>query len=81
MLPEPARLSVIPGGKFSSNHACRAARRLACSRLQDGGEISFSKKRCEKRAGAGKRPPLPFPKSRASYFRFARFKIRPHYTI
>ena len=60
MLPEPARLAVIPGGKFSSIHACRAARRLACSRLQDGGEMSFSKKKCEKRKGAGKRPPPPF---------------------
>ena len=65
MLPEPARLAVIPGGKFSSNHACRAAQRLACFRLQDGGEMSFSKKKCEKRERAGKSPPPPFP-SRAS---------------
>ena len=26
---------------------------LACSRLRDSGEKSFSKKKCEKRAGAG----------------------------
>ena len=29
--------------------------RLACSRLRDGGGKSFSKKKCEKRAGAGER--------------------------
>ena len=29
--------------------------RLACSRLRDSGEKSFSKKKCEKRAGAGER--------------------------
>ena len=44
---------------------------LACSRLRDSGEKSFSKKKCEKRAGAGERqggslpffspPPRPFP--------------------
>ena len=28
---------------------------LACSRLRDGGEKSFSNKKCEKRAGAGER--------------------------
>ena len=28
---------------------------LACSRLQDGGEKSFSKKQCKKRARAGER--------------------------
>ena len=41
---------------------------VACSRLQDSGEKLFSKKKCEKRSGAGERP-----KSRAFYFRFARF--------
>ena len=56
---------------------------LACSRLRDSGKKSFSKKKCEKRAGAGERQghffPIflaataPFLKSRASYFRFARF--------
>ena len=55
---------------------------LACSRLRDSAEKSFSKKKCEKRAGAGERQggsPIflaataPFPKSPASYFRFARF--------
>ena len=61
MLPEPARLAVIPEGNFPSNYACPAAWRLACSRLRDSGEMSFSKKKCEKRAGAGKRPPPPFP--------------------
>ena len=50
---------------------------VACSRLQDSGEQSFSKKKWEKRAGAAT---APFPKSRVSYFRFARL-IRPHYTI
>ena len=50
---------------------------VACSRLQDSGEKSFSKKKWEKRAGAAT---APFPKSRASYFRFAPL-IRPHYTI
>ena len=38
---------------------------LACSRLQDGGGKSFSKKKCEKR------------KSCASYFRFVRFNTFP----
>ena len=54
---------------------------VACSRLRDSGEKSFSKKKCEKRAGAGERPgslpflaiflaaTTPFPKQRASYFR------------
>ena len=28
---------------------------VACSRLRDRGEKSFSKKKCEKRAGAGER--------------------------
>ena len=45
------------------------ARTVACSKLQDSGEKSFSKKvknKGEKRAGG-------FAKSRASYFRSARF--------
>ena len=50
---------------------------LACSRLGDNGEKSFSKKKCEKRAGAGER--TPFPKSRASYFRFAHFNTSALY--
>ena len=29
--------------------------KLACSRLRDSGEKSFSKMKCEKRAGAGER--------------------------
>ena len=60
---------------------CEAGVALACSRLRDGGGKSFSNKKCEKRAGAGERQlsPIfpaataPFPKSCASYFRFARF--------
>ena len=43
---------------------------LACSRLQDGGGKSFRKKKCEKRA-----------RSRASYFRFARFNTSPLYYL
>ena len=31
---------------------------LACSRLRDGGGKSFSNKKCEKRAGAGRHRPL-----------------------
>ena len=57
---------------------------LACSRLRDSGEKSFSKKKCEKRAGAGERQgaaTAPFPKSRASYFRFARFNMSPLYYL
>ena len=30
---------------------------LACSRLRDGGEKSFSKEKCEKRAGLGRDVP------------------------
>ena len=48
--------------------------RVARSRLQDSGEKSFSKKKCEKREGAAT---AHFPKSRASYFRFARFNTSP----
>ena len=50
----------------------------------DSGEKSFSKKKCEKRAGAGERQgaaTAPFPKSRASYFRFARFNMSPLYYL
>jgi len=56
---------------------------LACSRLRDSCEKSFNKKKCEKRAGA----PIflsataPFPKSRASYFRFARFNTSALYYL
>ena len=32
-----------------------SGRFIACSRLRDSGEKSFSKKKCEKRAGAGER--------------------------
>ena len=56
---------------------------LACSRLRDSGEKSFSKKKCEKRAGAGERQGATalFPKSRASYFRFARFNTSALYYL
>ena len=47
---------------------------MACSRLRDGGEKSFSKKKYEKRAGAVERQggifpaaTAPFRKSRESY--------------
>ena len=53
---------------------------MACSRLRDGGEKSFSKKKYEKRAGTVERQggifpaaTVPFRKSRESYFCFARF--------
>ena len=49
---------------------------VACSRLQDGGERSISQKKCGKRGGGGAFS-APFSKSRASYFRFARFKNVP----
>ena len=56
---------------------------LACSRLRDSGGKSFRKKKCEKRAGAGIFPAAtaPFPKSCASYFRFARFNTFPLYYL
>ena len=64
---------------------------LACSMLRDSGGKSFSKKKCEKRAGARERQggifPIfpavtaPFPKSCTSYFRFARFNIFPLYYL
>ena len=48
---------------------------IACSRLRDGGEKSFSKKKCENRARAVERQggifpaaTAPFCKSRVSYF-------------
>ena len=58
---------------------------LACSRLRDSGEKSFSNKKCEKLAGAGERQggaaTAPFPKSRPSYFRFARFNTSALYYL
>ena len=58
------------------------------SLFRDSGEKSFSKKKCEKRAGAGERQggiflaaTAPFPKSRASYFRFARFNTSALYYL
>ena len=60
---------------------------IACSRLRDGGEKSFSKKKCEKRAGAGERQGIflaatsPFPKLRPSYFRFGRFNTSALYYL
>ena len=44
--------------------------KVACSRLRDSGEKSFSKKKCD-----------PFPKSRASYFRFACFNTSALYYL
>ena len=52
-------------------------KQLACSRLRDGGGKSFSNKKCKKRAAAT----APFPKSCASYFRFARFNTFPLYYL
>ena len=47
--------------------------------------IKRRKKKCEKRAGAGERHfsrcHRPFPKSRASYFRSARFNTSPPYYL
>ena len=58
---------------------------LACSRLRDSGEKSFSKKKCEKRAGAGERRPFfsppPSPFSRARLIFALLVLIRPHYTV
>ena len=55
-----------------------ARKELACSRLRDGGEKSFSeKKKCKKRAGAGKGQGATAP-----FLIFALLVlIRPHYTI
>ena len=55
---------------------------LACSRLRESGEKSFSKRKCEQRAGAEERAATaPFPKSRSSYFRFARFNTSALYYL
>ena len=56
---------------------------LASSRLRDGVGKSFSEKKCEKRAVAGERQDAtaPFPKSCASYFRFARLNTFPLYYL
>ena len=56
------------------SHTALTTSCLACSRLRDSGEKWFSKKKCEKRAA-------PFPKSRASYFRFARFNTSALYYL
>ena len=61
----------LPGRRFLF------AQRLACSRLRDGGEKSFSKKKCEKRAGAGERQG---PLSQVALVALL-VLIRPHYTI
>ena len=57
---------------------------VPCSRLRDSGESEKSFKNKKTRGGWGetaRRPAtVPFAKSCASYFRFARL-IRPHYTI
>ena len=54
---------------------------LACSRLRDGGGKSFSNKKCEKRSPIFPAATAPFPKSCASYFRFARFNTFPLYYL
>ena len=64
-----------------------SSRAVACSRLRDGGGKSFSNKKSKKRAGAGERQGVfpaataPFPKSRASFFCFARFNTFPLYYL
>ena len=71
--------------KSRGKRATQAKKSLACSRLRDDGGKSFSNKKCEKRAGAGERQgataTAPFPKSCASYFRFARFNTFPPYYL
>ena len=53
---------------------------LACSRLRDGGEKSFSKKNAKNARGFFSPPPPPFP-SRARLIFALLVLIRPHYTI
>ena len=65
---------------FQPVHALKipeSAFALACSRLRDSGGKSFSKKKCEKRAGAGD-PPFP---SRARLIFALLVLICSHYTI
>ena len=65
-------LSLLPKctlGNFWGEKIGSAPGVVACSRLKTVVQ-SFSKKRCEKRAGAEERP-------RASYFRFPHFKYVP----
>ena len=55
---------------------------VACSRLKDSGEkYSFSKKKCEKRAGAGEKQGGPFPSRARLIFASLVLLISPHYTI
>ena len=59
-----------------------ARRQLACSRLRDGGGKSFSNiiRNAKNAQGLGRDSvTAPFPKSGASYFRFARFNTFPLY--
>ena len=46
-------LTTLPDQRSFSES--KTNKRLACSRLRDGGGKSFSNKKCEKRAGAGER--------------------------
>ena len=55
-------------------------RALACSKLQDSGEKSFNSKKREIREGA-LATTAPFPMSRTSYVRFARFNTSPLYYL
>ena len=70
-------LWTVLGLPHSPGAASFFAQRLACSRLRDGGEKSFSKKKCEKRAGAGERQG---PLSQVALVALL-VLIRPHYTI
>ena len=78
---------VSPVLSFNGHGELEAGLLVAGSRLRDGGGKSFRKKKCEKRAGAGERQgsataaAVSFPKSCASYFRFARFNTFPLYYL
>ena len=72
--------------KLRKSAVQRVKKILACSRLRDSGEKSFSKKKCEKRAGAGERqpffpPPLPPFPSRASLISALLLLKCPNFTI
>ena len=79
---EYCKKSMTSGWRSSLKNFFPWTPHLACSRLQDSGEKSFSKN-WEKRPEAGKRQgaaAAPFPKSRESYFRFPRLNTS-HYTV
>ena len=72
--------------KLRKSAVQRVKKILACSRLPESGEKSFSKKKCEKRAETGERqpffpPPLPpLPSRPRPIFALLLLK-RPHFTI